>query len=278
MEQLMGGQGYVEPLPDDSAVDAGEAVVDLTGNQPVVELHPASEPALEPEPAVEPPTLEVVEPLPLEVVEPATGLLAAGRFELALKRTADIVLGAIGIVLLSPVLLVIGLLIRLTSRGPALFVQERVGKDGARFRMLKFRSMRLDAHELRHEHLELNHHDGPIFKIRDDPRVTRVGRWLRRLSLDELPQLGNVLAGQMSLVGPRPPLPEEYEQFTARERGRLAVKPGVTCIWQVSGRSDLDFETWVAMDLEYIERWSPWLDVELLFRSVPAVLRSRGAY
>jgi lipopolysaccharide/colanic/teichoic acid biosynthesis glycosyltransferase len=159
-----------------------------------------------------------------------------------------------------------------------MFIQERVGLNGVRFKMLKFRSMRLDAHERRHEHLELNHHAGPIFKIRDDPRVTRVGRALRRLSLDELPQLANVLIGQMSLVGPRPPLPEEYEQFTARERRRLSVKPGVTCIWQVSGRSDLDFETWVDMDLDYIDRWSPLLDAELLLRTVPAVLRRRGAY
>jgi exopolysaccharide biosynthesis polyprenyl glycosylphosphotransferase len=263
LEQLFGGQGFVSPLPDASAaLDAGDAVLDLTGREPVIDVRPAERDTT---PA-------------LELVEAPAGLPAAPAWQLALKRTADIVLSAIGLVVLLPLLAVIALLVGLTSRGPVLFVQERVGRNGARFKLLKFRSMQRDAHERRHEHLDLNHQHGPVFKIRNDPRVTPVGRVLRRLSLDELPQLANVLVGHMSLVGPRPPLPEEYEQFTARERRRLSVKPGVTCIWQVSGRSDLDFETWVDMDLEYIDRWSPLLDAELLLRTVPAVLRRRGAY
>ena len=144
--------------------------------------------------------------------------------------------------------------------------------------MFKFRSMKVEAHEDRDEILHLNELEGPVFKIRDDPRVTRVGRAIRKLSIDELPQLLNVLAGDMSLVGPRPPLPEEYETYGPRERQRLAVKPGITCIWQVSGRSDLDFETWVDMDLEYIEGWTIRQDLKLLVLTIPAVLSGRGAY
>jgi lipopolysaccharide/colanic/teichoic acid biosynthesis glycosyltransferase len=145
--------------------------------------------------------------------------------------------------------------------------------------MLKFRSMVHGAHDTRSTHHHLNIHDsGPVFKIRDDPRVTRVGRFLRRCSIDELPQLWNVLRGDMSLVGPRPPLPEEFLHYGPRERRRLDVKPGITCIWQVSGRSDLDFETWVDMDLTYIESWSLGLDVRLLARTVIAVVSGRGAY
>jgi lipopolysaccharide/colanic/teichoic acid biosynthesis glycosyltransferase len=144
--------------------------------------------------------------------------------------------------------------------------------------MAKFRSMYMDAHDHRDEHVHSNMHVGPIFKIRDDPRVTPVGRAIRRFSIDELPQLFNVLLGNMSLVGPRPPLPEEFLRYSARDRGRIAVKPGVTCIWQVSGRSDLDFETWIDMDLEYIQTWSLRLDLRLLAKTVPAVLTGRGAY
>ena len=160
----------------------------------------------------------------------------------------DIVASALAIVVLTPVLLAVALLIKSTSRGPVFYVQERVGRDGKPFRMMKFRSMYRDAHERRNEHAELNIHQGPIFKIRDDPRITPVGHAIRRLSIDELPQFFNVLMGSMSLVGPRPALPEEFLDYTERERQRLLVKPGVTCIWQVSGRSDIDFETWIDMD------------------------------
>jgi lipopolysaccharide/colanic/teichoic acid biosynthesis glycosyltransferase len=170
------------------------------------------------------------------------------------------------------------LLIRISSRGPVFYVQERVGRDGGPFRMLKFRSMYRDSHERRNEHAELNIHEGPIFKIRDDPRITPVGRAIRRLSIDELPQFFNVLMGNMSLVGPRPALPEEFLDYSERERARLLVKPGVTCIWQVSGRSDVDFDTGIDMDLEYIEEWSLRLDLKLLARTVPAVISGRGAY
>ncbi|MEV6597404.1 sugar transferase [Actinoplanes sp. NPDC051346] len=182
------------------------------------------------------------------------------------------------LVLFGPVLLTVALCVRLTSRGPVLFRQVRVGRDGSEFRIYKFRSMYVDAEarlaELRH----LNEHDGVLFKIRDDPRVTPVGRWLRRLSLDELPQLLNVLSGQMSLVGPRPPLPSEVAVYADDVRRRLAVKPGMTGLWQVSGRSDLPWEEAVRLDLRYVENWSLSLDLVILLRTMTAVVRSSGAY
>jgi exopolysaccharide biosynthesis polyprenyl glycosylphosphotransferase len=182
------------------------------------------------------------------------------------------------LVLLSPVLLGVALSVRVTSRGPVLFRQVRVGRDGREFRIFKFRSMYVDAEarlaELRH----LNEHDGVLFKIRDDPRVTPVGRWLRRFSLDELPQLLNVALGQMSLVGPRPPLPSEVAAYADDVRRRLAVKPGMTGLWQVSGRSDLPWEEAVRLDLRYVENWSLSLDLVILLRTMTAVVRSSGAY
>jgi lipopolysaccharide/colanic/teichoic acid biosynthesis glycosyltransferase len=197
----------------------------------------------------------------------------------ALKRITDVALSSIALLLLSPILLVISVLIAMSCGWPVLFVQRRVGRDGTPFPMLKFRTMRRDAHERREELAHLNVHTGaPIFKVPDDPRVTAVGRVLRRFSLDELPQLVNVLAGDMSLVGPRPPLPEEVSVYSARERMRLLAKPGMTCIWQVSGRSDVDFDTWIEMDLEYLRSWSPMLDAKVMCKTLPAVLRRRGAY
>jgi len=213
-----------------------------------------------------------------EVAAPRLGLMNAAFWQIAVKRLLDIVASALAIVVLTPVLLSVALLIRVTSRGPVLYVQERVGRGGEPFRMVKFRSMYRDAHARRDEHADMNIHQGPIFKIRDDPRITPVGRAMRRLSIDELPQFFNVLMGSMSLVGPRPALPEEFLDYTERERQRLLVKPGVTCIWQVSGRSDVDFDTWIDMDLEYIEDWSLRLDLKLLARTVPAVITGRGAY
>jgi exopolysaccharide biosynthesis polyprenyl glycosylphosphotransferase len=187
--------------------------------------------------------------------------------------------GALALLLaFGPLLVAVALCVRLTSRGPVLFRQVRVGRDGRQFRIFKFRSMYVDAEarlaELRH----LNEHDGVLFKIRDDPRVTRVGRWLRRLSLDELPQLLNVLFGQMSLVGPRPPLPSEVAAYADDVRRRLAVKPGMTGLWQVSGRSDLSWEEAVRLDLRYVENWSLSLDLVILLRTMTAVVRSSGAY
>ncbi|MEU8237019.1 sugar transferase [Actinoplanes missouriensis] len=188
-------------------------------------------------------------------------------------------LGALALLIVAgPVLLGVALCVGLTSRGPVLFRQVRVGRDGREFRIFKFRSMYLDAEarlgELRH----LNEHDGVLFKMRDDPRVTPVGRWLRRFSLDELPQLLNVLLGQMSLVGPRPPLPMEVAAYADDVRRRLAVKPGMTGLWQVSGRSDLSWEEAVRLDLRYVENWSLSLDLVILLRTVTAVVRSSGAY
>jgi exopolysaccharide biosynthesis polyprenyl glycosylphosphotransferase len=211
-------------------------------------------------------------------VLPGHGLLGASWWQLAIKRAIDILLSMVAIVILAPLLLAVAILVKASSRGSVFYVQQRVGRGGEPFRMIKFRSMYVDAHDRRDEHTEHNIHEGPIFKIRDDPRVTSVGRVIRRLSIDELPQLFNVLKGDMSLVGPRPPLPEEFLDYTERERQRLLVKPGVTCIWQVSGRSDLDFQTWIDMDLEYIGSWSLRLDLKLLAKTVPAVITGRGAY
>jgi exopolysaccharide biosynthesis polyprenyl glycosylphosphotransferase len=194
------------------------------------------------------------------------------------KELVDRVGSVLLLVVFGPLLLGVALCVRTDSRGPVLFRQVRVGRDGREFRIFKFRSMYVDAEarlaELRH----LNEHDGVLFKMRDDPRVTRVGRWLRRLSLDELPQLLNVLLGQMSLVGPRPPLPAEVAAYADDVRRRLAVKPGMTGLWQVSGRSDLPWEEAVRLDLRYVENWSLSLDLVILLRTMTAVVRSSGAY
>lgn len=222
--------------------------------------------------------VEVDIAVPTQGVRDRVGLLEAARWQLAVKRLIDVAGSLTLLIGLLPVLLVTAAAIRLTSRGPALYVQERIGRDGRPFRMLKFRSMRVSAHDQRDQITHLNEVPGPVFKIRRDPRLTRVGRVIRRLSIDELPQLLNVLRGEMSLVGPRPPLPEEYATYGPRERERLRVLPGLTCIWQVSGRSDLDFDTWVEMDLEYIRRWTIRQDLKLLLLTIPAVLSGRGAY
>lgn len=206
------------------------------------------------------------------------GLLDAAAWQVAVKRVADLIGGILLLTLLFPIMLIAALLVRITSPGPALYVQERIGRSGESFRMYKFRSMRRGAHLTREELRNLNEVSGPVFKIRRDPRITTVGRWLRRLSIDELPQLINVLRGDMSLVGPRPPLSEEYATYTDRERERLSVKPGLTCIWQISGRSDLDFRTWVEMDLEYIATWNLRRDLRILLLTIPAVFSGRGAY
>jgi exopolysaccharide biosynthesis polyprenyl glycosylphosphotransferase len=194
------------------------------------------------------------------------------------KRAMDLVLVGVGILAFAPVLCLIALAIKLDSPGPVFYRQRRVGKDGRFFRMLKFRSMVPDAERrldtLRHH----NEATGPLFKIREDPRVTRVGKVLRRWSLDELPQLLNVLRGEMSLVGPRPPLPSEVEAYEDWQLGRLRAVPGLTGLWQVSGRSEVPFHDMVRLDLHYIRNWSLGLDFEILLRTIPAVLTNRGAY
>lgn len=196
--------------------------------------------------------------------------------QLAVKRAIDILGAVVALVLAAPFLPAIALAIKLDSPGPVFFVQERVGLHGRRFRMVKFRTMVADAEERLREVAALNEMSGPVFKVRDDPRVTRVGRFLRRMSLDELPQLWNVLKGEMSLVGPRPPLPREVARYDVRQRRRLSVKPGLTCLWQVSGRNNVPFERWVELDLEYIDSWNLWLDIKILARTLPAVLGMTG--
>ena len=178
-----------------------------------------------------------------------------------------------------PVMAIIALGIRLTSRGPVLFRQERCGLHGRPFIMLKFRSMVTDAEQRHHELVALNEMGGPVFKVTNDPRITPIGRLLRKYSLDELPQLFNVLRGEMSLVGPRPLPVYEVEKFDdPAHRRRLSVKPGLTCLWQVSGRNEVrDFREWVRLDLEYIDNWSLWLDMQILVRTVPVVLAGTGA-
>jgi len=210
----------------------------------------------------------------LHIEEPE---LSGGRR--LLKGSIDRSLSLVALVLLSPLLVVIALAIRLTSRGPALFRQQRIGVDGGTFTMLKFRSMFVDAeHRLSDLRDQNDAADGVLFKMRDDPRVTPVGRRLRRLSLDELPQLINIVLGDMSIVGPRPPLPTEVEQYQRDVRRRLLVKPGLTGLWQISGRSDLSWEESVRLDLLYVENWSLALDASIVYKTVGAVLQSRGAY
>jgi exopolysaccharide biosynthesis polyprenyl glycosylphosphotransferase len=198
-------------------------------------------------------------------------------FERAMKRLFDIGVSAAAIVALSPLLVVIAALVKLTSRGPALFRQERVGLFGRRFQMLKFRSMVEDAEARKAELLAANEQTGPVFKMKRDPRVTPIGRLLRRYSVDELPQLLNVLRGDMSIVGPRPPLPSEVARYEGWQRRRLSVRPGLTCVWQVSGRSEVSFQDWMLLDMRYIDHWSFARDVGLILKTVPVVLTGRGA-
>jgi exopolysaccharide biosynthesis polyprenyl glycosylphosphotransferase len=196
---------------------------------------------------------------------------------LLFKRVLDILLSVTLMLLSLPVMLGICLLIKLTEGGQVLYRQTRCGLNGRRFVMYKFRTMVADADLRREELLHLNEMSGPVFKLASDPRVTFLGRILRRFSLDELPQFWNVLRGDMSLVGPRPPIPEEVDQYQRWQRRRLSMKPGLTCLWQISGRNELDFDQWMQLDLQYIDSWSPWLDLKILAKTVPAVLSGRGA-
>lgn len=195
-----------------------------------------------------------------------------------LKRASDVVFAAAALTLLSPLLLAVAAAIKLDSPGPVLFKQLRVGRGGRQFWFYKFRSMRADAEEEFWRLMELNEASGPIFKMRRDPRVTKVGRIIRRASIDELPQLINVLQGDMSVVGPRPPIPREVERYEDWHLRRLSVSPGITGLWQVSGRSELSFDEMVLLDLWYIENWSLGLDLKILLRTIPAVLLEHGAY
>jgi exopolysaccharide biosynthesis polyprenyl glycosylphosphotransferase len=197
----------------------------------------------------------------------------------ATKRALDWVLSLAALIVLSPLFLVIALLIKLEDRGPVMFPQTRVGRYGREFQMFKFRSMRTDAEERLRALMAANHHTcGVTFKIKNDPRITRVGRLLRKYSLDELPQFYNVLRGEMSLVGPRPSLPREVARYTLSDRRRLAIKPGITCLWQVNGRAEIDFPGQVSLDVRYIESQSLKEDIKILFKTIPAVLRGTGAY
>ena len=211
---------------------------------------------------------------------PIIGLKNGGivGWDFFLKRLLDILISAAVLILGSPIHLAIALAIKLESSGPVLYAAERVGQEGKPFRMFKFRSMREDAESLRSALADHNQADGPLFKMANDPRRTRVGAWLRRLSLDELPQFWNILRGDMSLVGPRAPLAEEVDQYEDWQRRRLSVKPGLTGLWQVNGRSNVPFEEMVMMDIYYIDNWSVGLDINLIIRTIPAVLRRDGAY
>ena len=186
-----------------------------------------------------------------------------------LKRVIDIISSLAGLILLSPVFLIVSILIKLEDpKGKVFFTQERNGIYPTTFKMYKFRSMVHNAEELLESLMDQNEQTGPVFKITDDPRITKVGKFIRKTSIDELPQLFNVLKGDMSIVGPRPPIPHEVAQYTPYQMQRLAVKPGITCIWQVSGRNNIGFDEWVEMDLEYIKNRSLWLDIKLIFKTV----------
>jgi exopolysaccharide biosynthesis polyprenyl glycosylphosphotransferase len=199
-------------------------------------------------------------------------------YEMSVKRVLDLMLAGLGLIAVAPLWLAIVIAIRLDSAGPAIFVQDRVGIHGRRFRFYKFRSMFVDAEQRLSGLQASNEVSGPVFKMRRDPRVTRVGILLRRTSLDELPQLINVLKGEMSVVGPRPPLPKEVAQYQPVDMVRLSVKPGLTCLWQVSGRSNVSFEQWMDLDREYIHNLSLAMDLRILVRTVWAVLSCKGAY
>ena len=196
----------------------------------------------------------------------------------AAKRVMDIILSFIGLVLLSPILLLVSLFIKIDSKGPIFFKQKRIGINGTEFEMFKFRSMVVNAEELKAKLEEKNEMSGPMFKIADDPRITKVGRFIRKTSIDELPQLWNVIKGDMSLVGPRPSLPREVAQFEPWMRKRFEVKPGLTCFWQVGGRNNIDFEDWMKLDIKYVKERSLLLDAKLIFKTFFVLFGDENAH
>jgi exopolysaccharide biosynthesis polyprenyl glycosylphosphotransferase len=299
--------GQVEPADSPAPVDPPEPVPvlgDASGVADAVARAQADIVAVVPSPDLGPDQLRrlawslegcgvdlVVSPALTDVagprvhVRPVAGLpllqVEAPRYEglsWLIKSVFDRVAAALGLLALSPVFALIAAAIVVADHGPVFYRQQRVGLGGQRFWLIKFRTMVDGADGMRDGLADRNDGDGPLFKIRDDPRVTSVGRWLRRTSLDELPQLVNVVAGQMSLVGPRPPLPEEVERYADPVHRRLLVKPGITGLWQVSGRSDLSWDDSVRLDLYYVENWSLTGDLVILARTVAAVLRGEGAY
>jgi exopolysaccharide biosynthesis polyprenyl glycosylphosphotransferase len=199
------------------------------------------------------------------------------RAQIAVKKAMDWIGAVVGLILMSPVMLVTALLIKLEDGGPVLYRQVRSGHNGRLFTMLKFRTMIPEADKLKATLAGQNEMAGPVFKIKNDPRITRIGAFLRKTSIDELPQFINILKGDMSLVGPRPPLPNEVSQYDRWQRRKLSVKPGLTCLWQVNGRNKIDFEDWMKLDLKYIDNWSLWLDTKILLRTIPAVFKREGA-
>lgn len=213
-----------------------------------------------------------------EVLVPKNAKRRDSPVYLFTKRLLDILISSLALILLAPLMLLIALLIKLESPGPALIIQQRVGKGGKTFPFLKFRTMINGAELMQDQLAHLNEMNGPVFKIRNDPRVTRLGRFLRKYSLDELPQFINVLKGEMTLVGPRPPLLCEVQKYQPHHFRRLEVTGGITCLWQINGRNEIDFEEWVKLDVAYIENRSLWLDLWILLKTIPAVLSGRGAY
>ena len=198
---------------------------------------------------------------------------------LFLKRLIDIVGSGLGILILIPVFLIIGILIKLEDpKGSVFFSQKRNGLNGKEFNMYKFRSMVHNAEDLLESLMSKNEMDGPVFKIKDDPRITKIGKFIRKTSLDELPQLFNVLKGDMSLVGPRPPIPREVIQYNKYQYQRLLVKPGITCYWQISGRNNIDFEDWMKLDVKYVEERNIWIDIKLIFKTIFVLFGDKNAH
>ncbi len=194
-----------------------------------------------------------------------------------LKRIIDILMSVLSLIVLSPVFIIIAIAIKLDSSGPIVYSQTRVGKNGKHFKMFKFRSMIINAEEMLTELKPMNEMDGPMFKIKEDPRITRIGRFIRRTSIDELPQLINILRGEMSIVGPRPSLPSEVKEFESWMMERFVVKPGLTCFWQVSGRNNIPFHKWMELDIKYVKERNLWLDVKLVFKTIKVVIKGDDA-
>lgn len=218
-----------------------------------------------------------MERLVLETVESDTVEVKTSKIYLFIKRIIDIVGSLIGLILLSPLLVIVGVLIKVESKGPIIFSQDRIGKNGKTFRMYKLRSMVANAEELKGTLMKENEMSGPMFKIKDDPRVTKIGRFIRKTSIDELPQLFNVLKGDMSLVGPRPSLPNEVLEFEPWMNKRLMVKPGLTCYWQVMGRNNIDFQQWMLLDIKYVETRSIIVDIKLIIKTFFVLFGDKNA-